>query len=294
MTTVAPKLRSDLVMSRQGGFVVVKDPAAGRFFRFGEVDHFIASQCDGSTSVGEIRERTRQKFGAAPTPDVVVYFQLAFYSNVSDAWLFPEKSKRLWVTLAGPYVELVLWALAVLTWRFTNPDARLNAMALVVVATSGVRVFFNLNPLIKLDGYYLLSDALGIPNLRARAFGYVGGRPPRPLGAPARGGRPAGPRGRRVYLTYGLLAGSYSAWLLGVIAWALGRLFTGGYRGVGTVLSAGLPVAALQGRLGRWVSRSALAEAWRGRLAAVLHPPTARPAPGLPGGPTGSRGPPGP
>src|SRR2546422_1857712 len=64
MTTAAPKLRSDLVMSRQGGFVVVKDPAAGRFFRFGEVDHFIASQFDGSTSVGEIRERTRQKFGA--------------------------------------------------------------------------------------------------------------------------------------------------------------------------------------------------------------------------------------
>src|SRR3989442_8029862 len=115
MTTAAPKLRSDLVMSRQGGFVVVKDPAAGRFFRFGEVDHFIASQCDGSTSVGEIRERTRQKFGAAPTPDVVVYFQLAFYSNVSDAWLFPEKSKRLWVTLAGPYVQLVFWALAGLT-----------------------------------------------------------------------------------------------------------------------------------------------------------------------------------
>src|SRR2546422_10018531 len=74
MTTAAPKLRSDLVMSRQGGFVVVKDPAAGRFFRFGEVDHFIASQFDGSTSVGEIRERPRQKFGAAPTPDVVEGF----------------------------------------------------------------------------------------------------------------------------------------------------------------------------------------------------------------------------
>ena len=425
MTTVAPKLRSDLVMSRQGGFVVVKDPAAGRFFRFGEVDHFIASQFDGSTSVGEIRERTRQKFGAAPTPDVVegfvatlgrlglletmeaghaasapqsrrlrggllhlrlsafdpdpllerlvgpvrlcftpyfvgvsllvilvalaivigrraeiardlgrlyrveavllawlaivvvaavhefahgltckyfggrvremgfllVYFQLAFYSNVSDAWLFPEKSKRLWVTLAGPYVELVLWALAVLTWRFTDPDARLNAMALVVVATSGVRFFFNLNPLIKLDGYYLLSDALGIPNLRARAFGYVGDRLARLWGSPARARRQASPRERRVYLTYGLLAGSYSAWLLGVIAWALGRLVTGGYRGVGTVLSAGLLVAALQGRLGRWVSRPALAEAWRGRLASVIDLLTRRLARVFRVGLTGSGGP---
>src|SRR5437870_11947578 len=58
--------------------------------------------------------------------------------------------------------------------------------------------------------------------------------------SPARPPRQASLRERRIYLTYGLLAGSYSAWLLGVIAWALGRLFTGGYRGIGTLLSAGL------------------------------------------------------
>src|SRR2546427_3239073 len=117
--------------------------------------------------------------------------------------------------------------------------------------------------------------------IASRAFG----------GSPARARRQASPRERRVYLTYGLLAGSYSAWLLGVVAWALGRLFTGGYRGVGTVLSAGLLVAALQGRLGRWVSRPALAEAWRGRLASVIDLLTRRLAPGFPVGLPGSRGP---
>jgi len=151
--------------------------------------------------------------------------------------------------------------------------------------------FFNLNPLIKLDGYYLLSDVLGIPNLRARAFGYVGDRLARLWGSPARARRQASPRERRVYLTYGLLAGSYSAWLLGVVAWALGRLFTGGYRGVGTVLSAGLLVAALQGRLGRWVSRPALAEAWRGWLASVIDLLTRRLARVFRVGLTGSGGP---
>src|SRR5207247_1886480 len=209
MTSGEPKLRSDLVISRQDGVVVVKGPIAGRFFRFREVDHFVASQLDGATSLGEICERTRQKVGATPTPEVVEGFvatlgrlglletvaagqeasvpesrrlrgdlfhlrlhafdpdpllqrlvgkvRLCFYCNVSDAWLLPEKSKRLWVTLAGPYVELVLWAIAVLTWRFTGADTWLSAMALVVVVTSGVRLVFNLNPLIRLDGYYLLS-----------------------------------------------------------------------------------------------------------------------------------------
>src|SRR2546427_1124691 len=54
-----------------------------------------------------------------------------------------------------------------------------------------------------------------------------GDRLARLWGSPARARRQASPRERRVYLTYGLLAGSYSAWPLGVIAWALGRLFTG-------------------------------------------------------------------
>src|SRR5437867_11083582 len=94
---------------------------------------------------------------------LLLYFQLAFYCNVSDAWLFPEKSKRLWVTFAGPYFELFVWALAVLAWRATQPDTWLNFVALVIVVTSGLKLVINLDPLIKLDGYYLLSDYLGIP-----------------------------------------------------------------------------------------------------------------------------------
>jgi len=203
---------------------------------------------------------------------LLIYFQLAFYSNVSDAWLFPEKWKRLWVTLAGPYFELVLWTLAVLTWRFTDPDARLHAIALVVVATSAVRTLLNLNPLIKLDGYYLLSDALGIPNLRARAFRYVSGRLPRLWGAPARAPEEPSPRERLIYVSYGLLAGGYSAWLLGLTAWALAGVLTGRYRGTAAVLSAGLLLAVFQSRLKRLIPSPAPAEAWRGLLASVTRP----------------------
>src|SRR6266567_5416878 len=119
-----------------------------------------------------------------------LYFQPAFYCNVSDAWLFPEKSKRLWVTFAGAYFEIFLWALATLVWRVTDPSSTLNHFALVVTVTSAIKWFFNMNPLIKLDGYYLLSDWLDAPNLRRKAFGYAGDQIKRLWGAAS--GRYAG------------------------------------------------------------------------------------------------------
>ena len=106
---------------------------------------------------------------------LMMFFLPCFYCNVSDAWLFREKSKRLLVTLAGGYCDLVLWALAVFVWRLTDPASLPNYLAWIVLSVCGARVFFNFNPLLKLDGYYLLSDWLEIPNLRQRAWGYVAG-----------------------------------------------------------------------------------------------------------------------
>src|SRR5205823_150453 len=51
---------------------------------------------------------------------LLVYLQPAMYCNVSDAWLFPEKSRRLLVTLAGAWFEVAVWAVATLFWRVTE------------------------------------------------------------------------------------------------------------------------------------------------------------------------------
>jgi len=143
-----------------------------------------------------------------------IYFLPALYCNVSDAWLFPERRKRLWVSFAGPYFELFAWACAVLAWRATEIDTWLNTAALAVMATSGVKTLVNFNPLIKLDGYYLLSDLLDRPNLRRRAFAHIGDGLKRMVGL---GGTQAEaiPRGERwIYSAYGLAAAVFSVSLL--------------------------------------------------------------------------------
>src|SRR4051794_12461326 len=68
MLTAYPKLRSDLVVSRQeaagGPAFVLKDPRIGRFVRFKEPEYFIAQQFDGETALEEIRRRSEERFGA--------------------------------------------------------------------------------------------------------------------------------------------------------------------------------------------------------------------------------------
>ena len=154
---------------------------------------------------------------------MLMYFQPAFYCNVSDAWLFPEKSKRIWVGAAGPFFELFVWSLAVFIWRLTEADTMVHGAALIIMTISGVRSLLDLNPFVKLDGYYLLSDWLEIPNLRRRSFKYVGDLVKRVAGfdTPV---TDLSIRECRVYLVYGLIATVSSLSLL-----TYGLVHAGGY-----------------------------------------------------------------
>src|SRR5436190_10095829 len=100
---------------------------------------------------------------------MLIYFQPAFYCDVSDSWMFPSKRQRMWVTFAGGYFQLIFWGLCTIVWRLTDSDALINQIAFIVVVFAGLQTLVNFNPLIKLDGYYMLSDYLEIPNLRNRS-----------------------------------------------------------------------------------------------------------------------------
>src|SRR5438552_4902574 len=101
---------------------------------------------------------------------MLIYFQPAFYCDVSDSWMFPSKRQRMWVTFAGGYFQLIVWVVATILWRITDTDSLINQIALVVIVFSGLQPLVNFIPLIKLDGYYMLSDYLEIPNLRTKAM----------------------------------------------------------------------------------------------------------------------------
>ncbi|NLX96652.1 MAG: hemolysin D [Rhodopirellula sp.] len=91
------------------------------------------------------------------------------YCNVSDSWMLPSKWQRAFIGAAGMYVELVLASIATFVWWFTEPgllnNLALNTMFIASVST----VLFNANPLLRYDGYYILSDITEIPNLRQKA-----------------------------------------------------------------------------------------------------------------------------
>jgi putative peptide zinc metalloprotease protein len=92
------------------------------------------------------------------------------YCNVSDSWMLPSRWHRAAIGAAGMYVELVLASICTYIWWFTDPDTYLNKISLNVMFISSVStLMFNANPLLRYDGYYILSDILEIPNLRQKA-----------------------------------------------------------------------------------------------------------------------------
>jgi putative peptide zinc metalloprotease protein len=91
------------------------------------------------------------------------------YCNVSDSWMLPNRWHRAAIGAAGMYVEVVLASICTFIWWFTEPGP-LNWICLNVMFISSVStIMFNANPLLRYDGYYILSDILEIPNLRQKA-----------------------------------------------------------------------------------------------------------------------------
>ena len=91
------------------------------------------------------------------------------YCNVSDSWLLPNKWHRAAIGAAGMYVEVVLATLATFLWWFSEQGTFNNVMLSIMFICSVSTVLFNGNPLLRFDGYYILSDIAEIPNLRQKS-----------------------------------------------------------------------------------------------------------------------------
>jgi putative peptide zinc metalloprotease protein len=236
------------------------------FFGIGaihELGHGLTTKAFG----GEVRE----------IGGMVLYFSPALFCNTNDAWTFQRRSHRLWVTFAGPWVEMLIAGIAGVAWVTSEPGTALYKLSFLTFLSAGIlAVLTNLNPLLPLDGYYALSDWLEIPNLRRRAFNYTGWLLKRyVLGMDV--AEPAvTPRERRAFISYGTAALIYSVFVIVVSAVWLGMVvgrFIGPVVWLVLVIAVAAAVRRLSGR-GRALAAAATTS-WRagflgGRRAGLL------------------------
>jgi putative peptide zinc metalloprotease protein len=107
-----------------------------------------------------------------PVPEIGVqlfFFLPCVYTNVSGSWLLPNKWHRMAIAAAGIYVELMLAALALFVFWLAEPGPVASIAASVMLVASLGTLLVNGNPLMRYDGYYLLSDLLEVPNLEQRS-----------------------------------------------------------------------------------------------------------------------------
>lgn len=113
--------------------------------------------------------------GAVPEAgfSLLVFATPLGYVNASSSAAFSSRWHRMIVSAAGMYGELFLAAIAAIVWSHLDPGVASATLHRVIMLSSITTVFFNANPLMRFDGYYLLSDGLDIPNLYEKGQKFV-------------------------------------------------------------------------------------------------------------------------
>jgi|GEM_PF-3852528 len=147
--------------------------------------------------------------GRVPEMGVFLMYGLpSAYTNVSSSYKLKSKSQKVWVILAGILFQAWVGCMAFVIWHYAYSDTFIAKLAHYFVIGAFFNLVINLNPLIKLDGYYLLTTILEKPNLRTRAWDFM----------------KSGFRGASSFnegillLTYGVLSIAYTVFLIGLIA----------------------------------------------------------------------------
>lgn len=179
----------------------------------------------------------------------MIMFTPCAYVDATASWGFTRKRDRIIVCLAGMYIESFIAALGVFVWAMAGSSMLQGIAYNVIFLASIVTVLFNVNPLMRYDGYYMFSDLVEVPNLRARATAYVSSILKRcALGIRTRS-ETAGRRLHIILFTYGVASSIYRVALVTgisillaskmfIVGLALAVFFLGGFV-VGTVKRLG-------------------------------------------------------
>lgn len=153
-------------------------------------------------------------------------FQPCMFTDTSDAWLLPNKWDRIVVTGAGIFTDIMMASVAAIVWISSDPGFIKQLSYTVMLAASVHTILFNANPLLRFDGYYVLSDLMEIPNLRMKSEQFVGrlfDRYVLGLEAPARGYFDE--EEKHIYFLYGVARICYKTFIVLSIGFFLYTLF---------------------------------------------------------------------
>jgi putative peptide zinc metalloprotease protein len=148
----------------------------------------------------------------------LIWLTPAFYVDVTEAWVYAGRWQRIATIIAGIWIEMIVCAFGTVVWWGTPPGTFAHEFAYKLMLITGVAVVLvNMNPLIKLDGYYFFSEILGIADVKEKSTAYVMGwikksifRLPIEVEYVPR-------RRRFLYIPYSILSGLYSYSLLLVV-----------------------------------------------------------------------------
>jgi putative peptide zinc metalloprotease protein len=144
-----------------------------------------------------------------------LYLVPCFFVDVTESWVSGTKIQRLATIIAGIWIEMVICGVAMIFWLNTATGSWPHNFAYEVILLTGIAVVvINLNPLIKLDGYYFLTEVIEIPELKERSTLFLSGWfQKHVLGLPVE--TLIVPRRRApLFIAYALLSGAYSYLLL--------------------------------------------------------------------------------
>ncbi len=149
----------------------------------------------------------------------LIFLTPAFYTDTTEGAVMGGRSQRLVIALAGIWAELMVCSIATPIWWLTAPDTMIHEGAYFMMMLTGiVSLIVNWNPLMKLDGYYMLCEIIGIAELKEDSTAYLSAWVKRhmwrlPVEVPY-----VPKRRRPFYATYALLSGAYSYLVLTVVA----------------------------------------------------------------------------
>lgn len=195
-----------------------------------------------------------KRFGGQ-VPELGVMMLVMFpapFVDASSCWAFPSKWQRMAVGAAGMIFELAAASIAGFVWLATlDTGGVANQFAYSAMLTASIStVLFNANPLMRFDGYYILSDLLEAPNLMQRAQNLIKFHFQRYLYGIKQAKPPTiQPGERSILILYGWASMVYRVFLFfSITLFVMGQMF-----GLGLVLAIWTAAVWFIMPMGKWI-----------------------------------------